>query len=117
MTSQDRLTYETLKFYALDAYFDGCRDHGIGKGWTQEQIIGFVSYTFEDGFSLPIENLMWDVILLVLCGDWYPQWNESGRKDIENQIQLSGLENLLVDVPQEEIDLFTHDLRILKFLS
>lgn len=70
MLHEKRVPYEQLKSWALDAYYEGCRDHAVNRGWTHEEVLGYVSHAFEDGFDRTIENMMWQVILLVLCGSW-----------------------------------------------
>jgi len=113
----ERATYETLKSWALESYFEGCRDQAVMRGWPHDQVMGYVSYTFEDGFSRPVEDLMWRVILLVLSGGWHPEWDGSARRHIASQITEHGLEILLSDVPRDEAEAFKHDLRILKLIS
>jgi hypothetical protein len=114
MQSQERIPYQSLKDWALDAYFDGCRDLALMRKFPHEQIIGFVSYAFEDGFERPIEDLMWRVILLILSGGWHPELEERNRKTITKDIAEQGLDRLLSGVPKEEAELFKHDLTILK---
>ncbi|MCG3577632.1 hypothetical protein, partial [Ralstonia solanacearum] len=112
--SEERISYQTLKEWALDAYYDGCRDHALMQGWSHEQVWGFVSYSFEEGFARPVENLMWHVILLVLSGGWHGEIERNSRGVISTIIVEYGLERLLVDVPVDEVEVFRHDLKILK---
>ncbi|MCB6182928.1 hypothetical protein LIN78_05120 [Leeia sp. TBRC 13508] len=116
MLHEERKTYETLKSWALENYFDGCRDHAVMNGWPHEQIMGYVIYQFEDGFERPIENLMWQVILLVLSGGWHAEWVIQQRQIIFDCIEEHGLDALLAEVPKEEAQTFKHDLKILKFV-
>jgi hypothetical protein len=44
MLHEERVTYETLKLWALECYYEGCRDHAVMKGWPHEQIMGYVDY-------------------------------------------------------------------------
>jgi hypothetical protein len=117
MLHEERVTYETLKSWALDAYYDGCRDLASMKGWSHEQVLAYVVHTFEDGFERPVEDLMWRVILLVLSGGWHPNWEAGARQTITDQLSQGGLEALLLGVPREEIELFRHDLRVLELES
>jgi hypothetical protein len=114
--SEERVPYETLKSWALDAYFDFCRDSGLVDHWSHEQVLARVDYSFEDGFERPIEDLMWRVILLVLSGGWHPDWDLRARQLIVDALTEHSLENLLADVPAEEAEAFRHDLKILKFI-
>jgi hypothetical protein len=114
--SEERVTYQTLKEWASTTYFDGCRDLAVMQGWSHEQMIGYVSYAFEDGFERPIEDLMWRVVLLVLSGGWHPEWDAPQRQFIVDRIADHGLDSLLADVPAEEADTFRHDLKILKLI-
>jgi hypothetical protein len=117
MLHEERVTYEVLKSWALEAYYEGCRDHAVMKGWPHEQIMGYVSYTFEDGFERPVEDLMWRVILLVLSGGWHKEIEQNIRGKIADQLAEHGLENLLAEVPVEEAEAFRHDLTILKLIQ
>lgn len=116
MLHEERVTYETIKSWALGCYFEGCRDHAVMKGWPHEQIMGYVDYQFENVFERPVESFMWRVVLLVLSGGWHPDWDSRARQLIAAQLAEDGLANLLADVPPEEAELFQHDLRILKFI-
>ncbi|SDC49849.1 Immunity protein Imm2 [Variovorax sp. CF079] len=116
MLHEERVTYETLKLWALESYYDGCRDLAAMKGWPHEQILAYVSHTFEDGFERPVEDLMWRVILLVLSGGWHPDWEVSARQVITEQLAKHGLRALLLEVPEDEAELFQRDLQILKLI-
>lgn len=116
MLHEDRVTYKILKEWALETYYEGCRDHAVMKGWPHEQIMGYVSYQFENAFERPVENLMWNVILLVLSGGWHKEVEGSIRERIINLLAEHGLEKLLVDVPGDEAEVFRHDLKILRFI-
>ena len=111
-----RNTYQVLKESALGTYFDGCRDLAVMGGWTHAQIVGYVSYSYEEGFERPIEDLMWQVVLLILSGGWHSDWDIRQRQLISNRITERGIEGLLADVPEEEAELFKHDLKILRLI-
>ena len=114
--SEERAAYPVLKEWALNSYFDFCRDRGVVMGMSHLEVIGYIDHDFEDGFERPIEDLMWRVVLLVLSGGWHPEWDARQRQLIAERMTEHGLENLLVDVPAEEADLFRHDLMILKLI-
>lgn len=114
--SEERVTYQTLKEWALESYFNGCRDHAAMQGWQHAQVMGYVSHTFEDGFERPIEDLMWRVIILVLSGGWHQEIEQNIRRIIAKQLAERGLDSLLADVPVGEAEVFTHDLKILKLI-
>lgn len=114
--SEERVTYQTLKEWALDSYFDFCRDSGLADRRGHEQVMGRLDYTFEGGFERPVEDLMWRVILLVLSCGLHPDWEIQQRKLIVDRIAEHGLDPLLAEVPVEEADLFRHDLGILKLI-
>ncbi|MDR1423567.1 MAG: hypothetical protein LBI92_03035 [Azoarcus sp.] len=115
--SEKRVPYETLKSWALDAYFNDCRDHAVMEGMPHEKIMGYVSYTFEEGFERPVEDVMWSTILLVLSGGWNPDWYARARQFIIGALAEHGLEDLLTEVPTDEAETFRHDLRILKLIQ
>lgn len=114
--SEERITYQTLKEWALGSYFDFCRDRGVVKGMSHLEVVGYVSLDFEYGFERQIEDLMWRVVLLVLSGGWHSYFDVKQRQLIADQVAEHGLENLLADVPKDEADLFRHDLEILKLI-
>ena len=116
MWGEERATYENLKEWALECYFEGCRDHAVKKAWSHEQVMGYVAYQFDAGFDLPIEDLMWQVVLLVLSGGWLPQWDVEMRGAIADCIAKHGLDKLLVEVPNDEAETFLHDLGILQLI-
>lgn len=111
-----RVTYQKLKEWALDAYYNFCRDSGLAQGKSHEHVMARVDYTFEGGFERPVENLMWRVILLILSGGWHRDWEAHARQTIIDQIAKYGLDSLLLDVPSEEAELFRHDLRVISLL-
>jgi hypothetical protein len=114
--SEERIPYQTLKEWALSSYFDFCRDRGVVKGMSHLEVVGYVSYDFEYGFERQIEDVMWRVVLLVLSGGWHPDFDGKQHKLIVDKIAAHGLEDLLADVPQDEANLFRHDLEILKLV-
>lgn len=114
--SEERLTYQTLKEWALDSYFDFCRDSGLADRGGHEQVMARLDYTFEGGFERPVEDLMWRVILLILSSGLHPDWEIQQRKLIADRIAEHGLDALFAEVPVEEADLFRHDLKVLKLI-
>lgn len=116
MLHEERLTYETLKMWALDCYYEGCRDHAATKGWSHEQIMAYVDYQFEHSFERPVEQLMWRVILLVMSGGWNKVWCFSAREIIVEQLKENSIESILFGIPLGEAELFMHDLRVLRLI-
>ncbi|WP_261314350.1 hypothetical protein [Burkholderia latens] len=116
-SNEDRVSYETIKAWALDAYFNFCRDSALMEGASHREVLGHVDLNFEGVYKSQIENLMLCVVQLILSGGWYPDAERSMRKSIVDQISTEGLDNLLKGVPSEEVELFVHDLRILKFIQ
>ena len=116
-SNEDRVSYETIKAWALDAYFNFCRDSALMEGASHREVLGHVDLNFEDVYGSQIENLMLCVVQLVLSGGWYPDAERNMRKKIADQISAEGLDSLLQGVPSEEAELFKHDLRILKFIQ
>lgn len=111
MNTDSRANYETLKKWASDAYFEGCRDHAIPKGWCHEEIIGYVVYQFEDYFSLNIEKLMWDVVIYILSAGWNAERAILARTYIEASINSAEFDSLVASLPNEERNEFMHDLK------
>lgn len=113
---EERVTYQAIKVWALEAYFDFCRDRGLVKRWSHREILGSVDYEFENTFERVVENLMLCVVQLVLSGGWYAEAEENMRRFIAEQLAEHCLENFLADVPEEEAEAFKHDLKILKLI-
>ena len=117
MTSIDnRATYGAIKTWVLETYFNGCRDNALMKNWPHEQIIGYVSYQFENAFDSDVESLMWHVVLLILSGGWQEEMALNIRCGIEDVISRHGLDNLLQNIPIDEAEEFMHDLKIIKVI-
>jgi hypothetical protein len=114
--NDERETYETIKSCALYLLYDFCRDTGLVSRRSHLEMLGRIDYQFENSFDLPVEKLMLCVVQLVLTGGWYPDAEKNYRRAIQDQIAQYGLEKLLSDVPQEEANLFRHDLNILKLI-
>lgn len=112
----ERVTYQTIKIWVLDAYYDFCRDRGLGKRWSHREVLGSIDYEFENTFQSPVENFMLCVVQLVLSGGWHSDGEQHMRKWIGDQLVEHGLEEILKNVPEEEAELFRHDLRILKII-
>jgi hypothetical protein len=90
--SEERVTYQTLKEWALDSYFNFCRDSGLADRRGHEQVMARLDYTFEGGFERPVEDLMWRVILLVLSSGLHSDWEVQQRKLIADRIADHGLD-------------------------
>lgn len=116
MFNENRVPYSVLKSWALEAYFEGCMN-AVVKELPLEQALGYVAYTFEEGFDRPLENLMWDVIILVLSGRLDQERYERMRADLIDKIAENDLDDLLVGVPPDEVEEFKLDLRQLKLIS
>ena len=116
MLHEERVKYETLKSWMLEAYFDFCRDRGVVSGRAHAEILGGVVYEYETCLERPVEQLMREVIHVVLNGGWYEQPMTYHRAQIQQLIAEHGLESLLMDVPKDEADVFRHDLHILNLI-
>jgi len=116
MLHDERVTYDTIKAWLLETYFDFCRDKGVIKHWPREEILAAVSGQFDVTFERPIEELMQLVVYLVLCGGQHVETESKLRKIITDQLLKYNLDNLLADVPEEEAEFFKHDLTILKLI-
>ena len=53
---------------------------------------------------------------IFLSGGWHQDWYSRARQLIEDQIVKDGVDNLLAGVPDDESELFLHDLKILKLI-
>ncbi|NWB51292.1 hypothetical protein [Pseudomonas gingeri] len=113
---EERVPYETIKAWVLEAYFDFCRDRGVVSGLPHAEMLGAVSYEYEECFERPIECLMLEVVYMILNGGWYEESMTCHRKKIQSLIAEHGLGSLLATVPVEEAKIFQHDLKALKLI-
>ena len=113
MLHEERVTYETLRTWALECYYEGCRDHALPKGWPHEQIMGYVAYQFENALERPVEKFMWSVILLILSGGWHREWHARAYAQVAKHISENGLSNLLENIPAPEYEAVVRDLAAL----
>ena len=116
MTKHERMPYQEIKSLVLSAYYDFCRDRGVGLGWSHEQILGSVSYEYENVFALPLENLMLRVVQLVLSGGWYKDGELNARNWVTNFFSEYNLDEFLEKMPVEESEEFYRDLKIAKLI-
>lgn len=111
-----RVTYETIKNWALEAYFDFCRDRGVAMKMSHLEVVGYVDDNFEVCFERPIEKLMFKVVELILMGGWYETIEKNIRRDIESIINEHNLEGLLAEISKQEEELFRRDLKVLQII-
>ena len=112
--NDERVSYQNIKDYALDAYYYFCRDSGVVLKMSNYEVTGYVSYEYEDVYKRPIEKLMLCVVLLILNGGWYPEQDLYYRSEFNKIIQENhSLNKLLENIPQEESELFQHDIKII----
>lgn len=116
MMKYERVPYQKIKFSALDAYYDFCRDRAVGMGWSHEQILGSVDYEYENVYELPIEKLMLRIVLLVLSGGWHKDVEQNIRQRVTDSFIHNGLEKLLEGIPSDEAEEFCRDLAALKLI-
>jgi hypothetical protein len=112
-----RATYDEIKSGALSTYFDGCIAMGIRSRQPHEQALGYLAYNYEDAFHRPIENLMLLTVQIALSGDWYPGPCASLRRRLLEIVTEHGLDALLNELPSEERQVFTHELRSLNVVA
>jgi len=111
-----RVNYETIKAWVLEAYFDFCRDRGVAMRMSHLEVLGCVDYNFEVSFERPIERLMFKVVELILTGSWHEAVEKNIRKDIDDIMAEYDLETLLAEIPRQEEDLFRRDLKVLQII-
>lgn len=112
----ERTSYDSMKSSWLEMYFVFCRDMGLMRKASHREVLAYVEYQCEDIFELSVEILMMRVIKLILSCGLHEDLEKTMRDIISNQISTEGLDNLLQGVPADEVELFKHDLRILKFI-
>jgi hypothetical protein len=108
----ERISYAVIKELLLSYYWRGCRDHGFA-GWLPEQVSAWAYGEFEGSYDLPIENLMLEVASLVLTGGWFSDQARYHKEEILRILSVINLNAQLTELPQEEAEEFTNDLRVL----
>ncbi|MCH7344729.1 hypothetical protein LZ017_15215 [Pelomonas sp. CA6] len=114
----ERRTYKIIRWWLLDCYYTYCRSHlharklGKGGGWApDEHEIGYAYEQCEDSFRLPIEQVMFEVLALVLSGGRGSE--EYPRAKIATILAKHDLGEMLATLQGEELREFTHDLKLL----
>lgn len=107
-------SYRDLKNQVLDVYYEFCRDE-IGSGTSSNmQVLARVNDHFEGTFNHPVEELMFCVIELILSGVWNENVEKNCRAWIEAWKVSNDLDKIIAETSTKEMDLFLHDVRILK---
>lgn len=76
-----------------------------------------VSDCYENGFERPIEDVMWNCVLYILCGGWHDKQAVNLKCAIAKSIKEYGIDVLLKDIPDHEADLFKSDLMAIGLLG
>lgn len=108
--------YSTIKDWVLQCYFDGCRDLALREGRSHAEVLGYVTYQFENSFETPAENVMCWLAQLVLSGGWNPDAEAYMRQQIASQLDIHGVESLLSCTSIEDGEIMRNDLSLLKFI-
>ncbi|PMQ04317.1 hypothetical protein DyAD56_15055 [Dyella sp. AD56] len=109
-------SYSTIKDWVLQCYFDGCRDLALKEGRSHAEVLGYVTYQFENSFETPAENVMCWLAQIVLSGGWYPEAETYMRQQIASQLDTHGVEGLLSYTSIEDREIMRHDLSLLNFI-
>ena len=112
----ERTTYRKIKSLIFDAYYDFCRERGVGMGWPHEQVLASVAYEYENVFELPVENLMLRTILLILSGAWYKEGESNARKWVEELLEKDSFAQLVKEIPAEEAEELYRDMKGVKLI-
>lgn len=110
---EGRNNYFTIKSWLLETYYDFCRDRGIVMGKNHLEVIGYIDYEYENAFEIPLEQLMYRVVELVLIGGWHDEIDKFVRQKISAQLKELDLEELLVGADSLEVEMFKRDLSAL----
>ena len=120
----ERVSYKLMRWWFLSNCYTYCQakiqsDERWNKGWaSNEHEIGYAWEQLESAFSLPIENLMLEIICLVLnAGRGPKQFELITRERITQILSEHNLQDLLKELPKEEREEFERDLKLLKVMT
>lgn len=106
--------YQEAQFKVCVSYLDACRDYGVGKGASRDEILTLVASQYEmpptrlaagDYSALeerPIENVVILVVLLTLGYDSSKATVEPMRQAIRDTLAKPAIQSLLNDIPESE---------------
>ncbi len=118
----ERINYENIKMDLLEGIFNDMKNNLYKKKFLNEnsdisQLISKTFDDFENVYERPIERLMFLVIIVIISEglkfsnlEFY--YAEIGKILYSNEC----LENLLVDIPSREVEIFQADLEIIGLL-
>ncbi|CAI8738238.1 DUF2591 domain-containing protein [Pseudomonas serbica] len=109
-------SYQEIKAISFSCYWRGCRDHRA-YNWTSEQIYTWTHNELENSFSLPIENLMLEVIFFVLTSGSQGTLSEYYKKSAYRIITEINLLHELACLPPDDATEFKSDLETLGFIN
>jgi hypothetical protein len=85
-----RPSYIELRRRVLDTYHEACRRLGP-QGRPRGELLGYVAYQYEGCLDSPVEQLMFDVILLMLSGTWHEEASGRLRADLVQRCRRADL--------------------------
>lgn len=118
MISSECLTYSQLKEAGLTSYFDSCRSLALKRGYSPDEVLANVRHVFQDGLESSVDDVMWDLVLLVISGGWIKGYRETAEARIVSSIsEAGGVDALLDGVPLPEAEEFKHDLEMVGLID
>lgn len=87
MRGNMRPNYFETRRRLLDTFFEACRRLGP-SGRPFGGTLGYVACQYEGGFEGPLEQLMFDVTLLVLAGPWHAGASDPLRREVARRLRL-----------------------------
>lgn len=107
------MLYQEIKTEVLDAYFDFCRDRGWKQNFSHEQVLGSVSYEFENVFTEDEDKLKFCVVLMTLSGGWFPAATEAAKSWVLSLSSSQKLNKLFEELEEADSTLLKDDMRVL----
>lgn len=117
--SYERMSYKDIKHELLDGLYSDFKNNFytqkiLGSEVSYKETITKLYDDFEHVYERPVEKLMFYTIFIVLDYGYKSGGFEYYYSQFKNIInQNEGLLKLLEDIPQEEGELFQHDLKII----
>ncbi|RED43083.1 hypothetical protein [Aestuariispira insulae] len=111
----ERATFDEIKNDFLDCYFIYCC-HKIPTGaeWSdREHEFGYAYEEWDRAYDLPVEQLMLEVIMLILKGNRWHDYDHVHLDRINRILKEHGWEKLSENLPPEEIDMMGRCFKLL----
>jgi hypothetical protein len=111
---EDTIGYFGIKTLLLESYFTGCRDLGTKHGWEHEAVTVYAIDAFEESFKTDVENLMYHVVSIVMCGGWIKKQEHYHRDQARALMNRMDIAAETSHMPKQEIEDLLFDIKLIE---